>query len=165
MSVYGVSGTSYSNTGNTVTDTTKELGKDDFFKLLIASLKYQDPLEPMENQEFVSQMANFSSLEQMTNLNTQFQGMSSFLENCLSSITYIQQATACLDKEVEYLDGDQILVAQVDGVEFHEGMPVLVAGDQRIHLAYVISIRTPQTVSQEAVADEAAAEGNEIIQE
>lgn len=60
-----------------------ELDRDAFLKLLTTQLSYQDPMEPMDNTEFVSQMAQFSSLEQMENMNTsmdQFLGMQSLTE-------------------------------------------------------------------------------------
>ncbi len=46
----------------------KNLGKDAFMQLLISQMTYQNPLEPMENTEFVAQLAQFSSLEQMQNI-------------------------------------------------------------------------------------------------
>ena len=50
--------------------TTDAMGKDDFLKLLIAQLSAQDPLDPMGAQDFSAQLAQFSGLEQMTNVNT-----------------------------------------------------------------------------------------------
>jgi flagellar basal-body rod modification protein FlgD len=68
--VNGVTGTDTS-TGSQSTTRTKssDLGKQDFLELLVTQLQHQDPLQPMEDKDFIAQMAQFSSLEQMQNMN------------------------------------------------------------------------------------------------
>jgi flagellar basal-body rod modification protein FlgD len=53
------------------------LGENDFLKLLTVQLQNQDPLQPMSDTDFISQMATFSSLSEMTSLNSNFTGFTS----------------------------------------------------------------------------------------
>ncbi len=86
----------------------QELGKDDFLKLLITQLSNQDPTEPMENTEFIAQMAQFSSLEQMTNMNQEFAKMNSMLVS--------SQAVNTIGKTVDVNLGDTVTTGVVDAV-------------------------------------------------
>ena len=70
MEIPGVTSIDNSKTVTKMAEEDSSLGKDDFLKLLIAQLSAQDPLDPMGAQDFSAQLAQFSGLEQMTNVNT-----------------------------------------------------------------------------------------------
>lgn len=78
------------------------LGKDDFLKILMAQIKNQNPLDPMKDKEFISQMTQFSSLEQMTNMSQSFQA---FTES--QSLPPVIQYSHLIGKEVSYPVYDQ----------------------------------------------------------
>lgn len=58
-----------------------DLDKEAFLLLLVTQFQYQDPLNPMEDKEFIAQMAQFSSLEQMMNMNESMQGITDAVNN------------------------------------------------------------------------------------
>ncbi|WP_333760506.1 flagellar hook capping FlgD N-terminal domain-containing protein, partial [Treponema paraluiscuniculi] len=58
-----------------------ELGKDDFLHLLIAQLTHQDPTAPMQDTQFIAQMAQLSSLEQMANMSAQVEKLGTLFDN------------------------------------------------------------------------------------
>lgn len=58
-----------------------ELGKDAFLELMVAQLKNQSPLDPTDNGEFVAQLAQFSSVESLDNLNTSFDGFATSFQS------------------------------------------------------------------------------------
>ena len=100
--------------------TSQELGKDDFLKLLITQLSNQDPTSPMENTEFISQMAQFSSLEQMTNMSNSFGKLASYITS--------SEAASTLGKRVELNIGDTTTMGMVDGITRGENPQILVNG-------------------------------------
>jgi len=100
--------------------TSNELGKDDFLKLLITQLSNQDPTSPMEDTQFISQMAQFSSLEQMTNMSTSFAKMADYLNS--------QEAAGTLGKTVELNLGDATVQGVVEGATRGENPQIMVNG-------------------------------------
>lgn len=71
---------------NPDTNSTNDLDKDAFLNLLVTQLKYQDPMDPMENTEFVAQLSQFSSLEQLYSVNTKLEENSLVTQSMHNSI-------------------------------------------------------------------------------
>ncbi len=99
-----------------------ELGKDDFLKLFVAQLQHQDPMSPMENSEFMGQMASFSSLEQISNLAAANEKIAASLAST--------NAIGLIGRTVTYTDADDVVhTGKVDKVTTVDGKPSLtVAG-------------------------------------
>jgi flagellar basal-body rod modification protein FlgD len=109
-----------------------DLGKDDFLKILITQLSHQDPTQPMEDREFIAQMAQFSSLEQITNMN---QGLSR-----LATLLAASQAVNLLGQMVVVGDGENAVSGLVDEVSGGDYPQVLVNG-QFYDVSQVTKIR------------------------
>jgi flagellar basal-body rod modification protein FlgD len=96
--------------------TSAGLTQDDFLKVLLTQLQFQDPLKPMDNEQFMAQMAQFTALEQSSQTNNK-------MDNLLS-ISSADQSLLLLNKtvQVELSNGSQ--VGQVTTVQFQQGVPV-----------------------------------------
>ena len=91
------------NSTSTSTRNTGDLGKDDFLNLLVTQLRYQDPLNPTDDKEFIGQMAQFSALEQMQNLNTSFTATKAF---SLIGKSIVASVTDSVTSEITEISGD-----------------------------------------------------------
>ena len=96
------------------------LGRDDFLKILIKQLEFQDPTSPMQDKEFIAQMAQFSTLEQMTGMAQDFAKLASIISGT--------EASSSLGKGVEVIEGDRIVQGMVQAVTRGETPQVLVNG-------------------------------------
>ena len=125
-----------------------ELGKDDFLKLLVAELRYQDPMSPMQDKEFIAQMAQFSSLEQMQNLNkTMENGLAAinatqellgtgFLEimdrfNGYLAYSSLNQGLGLLGREVTYLEDGEEMAGVVSAIRQVDGQYVAIVNGKK----------------------------------
>src|SRR3954453_6832340 len=140
MATDPITGTTTATTATAATSSTKKadprLGKDDFLKLMVAQMKNQDPMNPADDKDNIAQMAQFSSLEQITNLATATQD----LANRMS----MTQNVGLLGHNVSYLGSDGTLLSgQVDGLDISaDGSAKLsVAGQTGVDPTAITSVR------------------------
>lgn len=113
------SGTYDTGTAAKKTGAMQELGKDVFLQLMVTQLKYQDPLNPQDNGAFVAQMAQFTSLEQMQNLN---ETVTKLLE---AQNSMYAGAPALIGRQVEVFGEAGLITGKVDAIVFDLGKPKL----------------------------------------
>lgn len=144
----GTAGTTDTSVQNAVSATQSQSGnsrsildKDAFLKLLITQLANQDPTNPMQDRDFIAQMAQFSSLEQMNNVANELRGLRQMFS--LSS--------DLIGKTIEWKADDgsgTVLTGVVESILLRDGETLIVSGDAEIPFDRVIRV-TETPVEQE----------------
>lgn len=117
----------------------QELGKQEFLNLLMTQLRYQDPLNVQEDREFIAQMAQFSTLEQTTNLSLAMENLADFQR--------LSQGASLLGKEIEAIvpgaegEDDSTFSGIVEETRLKDGKMVLVVNGQDISVEQITRIR------------------------
>jgi flagellar basal-body rod modification protein FlgD len=98
-----------------------QMGKDQFLKLFVAQLQHQDPMNPMQDSDFMGQMASFSTLEQVTNLATANEAIAGNLQ--------LTQSVGLIGRTVSWTDEAKAThTGVVEKVSQKDGQPVLTVG-------------------------------------
>jgi flagellar basal-body rod modification protein FlgD len=124
---------------------TSSLGKDEFLKLLITQLQNQDPMQPMEDKEFIAQMAQFTSVEQLTNISSQLTAMSESLS--VSSAMIGKEVTWISEGKANPITGEKpegtVQSGIVDSIVIRDGKQYATVGKEEIALTDITSIKYP----------------------
>jgi flagellar basal-body rod modification protein FlgD len=146
MSTTPITSTTPSNAADPKTSSRvpqKELGQDDFLKLLTVQLSKQDPMKPMEDTAFIAQMAQFSTLQQT-------QAMSNNIAR-MSATSDLASASAMIGRSVTFLtdkDGGTT-TGTVTGLDASDGASIkLLVGDTAYPIANVVRVAAPEAQPQ-----------------
>ena len=114
-----------------------EMGKDAFLKLLVAQLKYQDPMNPADGTEFISQTAQFTVVERLENLVKQNEAMMQS-QNAVAGTTLIGKHIKWTALESDEADAPTDGV--VTGVKLTSDGPILMVGDWEVPMARITAV-------------------------
>ena len=109
------------------------MGKDDFMKLLMEQLKNQDPMKPMEDKEFITQLAQFSSLESIDALTEQMEALT-------GSQMLVQAATLIGKPATAKLTSGEIVTGTISQVKMIDGKPTAVINGKEIDTSLITTI-------------------------
>lgn len=116
--------------------------QEDFLKILLAQLSFQDPLEPLDNQEYIAQLAQFTTLEQSRQTS---EGIDALL-----SLQSTNQAISLLGQEVEVSVEGGTTLGTVRTTDFQRGVPLLTVEREDggfitdVNLSQILVVRKPQ---------------------
>src|SRR5260221_6173888 len=108
------------------------LDQKQFLWLLLAGLQNQDPLSPMDNQDFLGQLAQFANLQGMQSLNANFSEMLKLQE--------MSQGAGLIGKTVQYASGTAVASGKVSGLAVNDGQVFLQVGSAQVALDDVKSV-------------------------
>lgn len=135
---------SVSSTEKKATESSSSLGKDDFLQLLVAQMKYQDPMEPTSNTEYIQQYATYSELEQMMNMSETMDLQRA--SGLVGQTVYVEYTTAGgEDKSVEGI---------VDYVYYESGTPYVSINGELYKAEDVVSVYDSTYVEATELAKE-----------
>ena len=132
--------------GSDTAEQASDLDKDAFLNLLVAQMRAQDPLAPTGNEEMIAQLAQFSSLEQMQNLNDNILGMTVLQQNN-ALLEQLVSGSALIGKSVAFIDPDtgEATTGEVHSVKIEEGLAVLNIDGRDVPLANVTEVTGDDT--------------------
>lgn len=149
---------SYSNTP--AKTPSQELGKDEFLRLLVAQLQNQDPMNPMEDTDFIAQLAQFSTLEQTTKMFNSLEAFRTSM-NVLVSQSLLTQGAALIGKEAVGLDSSgQEVAGRITSLKIINDSLQVMIGDTSVDLLDIIEIKEAQAEEpiKEEIPEEPAGE-------
>lgn len=119
----------------------QNMDKSAFMKLLVSQLQNQDPMSPVANEDFVAQLATFSSLEQLEGLNQNVVAMIA-LNQSNALLSQLTQSSALIGKEVTWqeLESEATHTGTVESVKIVDGLAVLRIDGQDVPLATVTEV-------------------------
>lgn len=116
----------------------QKLGKDDFLLLLTTQLKYQDPLEPMKNDDFIAQMAQFTSLESMNSMEEALLGMDDSYHKSLA----LQQESADALSGATQSIADSLATSNLNDIAMNNALTAgLIGKDVRVQADQIMMAR------------------------
>jgi flagellar basal-body rod modification protein FlgD len=139
MDIPGISSTD--SLSSSATQATQNLDKGAFMKLLVSQLQHQDPLSPVANEDFVAQLATFSSLEQLEGLNQNVVAMIT-LNQSNALLSQLTQSSALIGKEVTWqgFESEEEHSGTVESVKIVDGLAVLRIAGEDVPLAAVTEV-------------------------
>lgn len=136
-----MSATSGANTTDQIINDPSKMGKNEFVTLLVTQLQHQDPFEPVENTEFISQLAQFSALEQAESTAQNMELLTQYQQQTFQLIS-LTEGSNLIGKDVTYYDPnfDTHTSGKVESLDVVDGQVTLRIGGFVVPLGYVVQV-------------------------